>query len=311
MDLADLTALSSANEGYRFLLVLIDAFSKYLCVQPLKSKQGPEVAKALREILENALPPPFPAKISSDRGKEFINASVMQLLGEKGIKYFNPGAGKSNFVERVNRTLKGRIFRYMTQVRSRRYIDKLQDFVRSYNTSYHSAIQMTPTEADLPANESRIRRALGVYYSKREMGSSTKGSRNRKQRKIKPKFKVGDPVRITKFRHAFSRGFHAIFKNETFRILSIDRRHPRVMYTLTNYDSSEEPIQAQFYENELTRQNIPLVHNTIKRILPQTRVNKKRGGVQQHLVEWKDPKKRNSWLDKDALENLPLLPGEE
>ena len=142
MDLADMQAHAKENDGYRYLLVCIDVFSKYVWVIPLKNKTGPALVTAFKEILESGRKP---QKIQTDEGTEFFNKHFKDLMKTEEIQLYNTyNETKASVVERVIRTLKTRMWRYFTAKRTRRYIDVLQDLVDSYNKSKHRSIQKKP-----------------------------------------------------------------------------------------------------------------------------------------------------------------------
>ena len=142
MDLADMQAHAKENDGYRYLLVCIDVFSKYVWVIPLKNKTGPALVTAFKEILESGRKP---QKIQTDEGTEFFNKHFKDLMKSEEIQLYNTyNETKASVVERVIRTLKTRMWRYFTAKRTRRYIDVLQDLVDSYNKSKHRSIQKKP-----------------------------------------------------------------------------------------------------------------------------------------------------------------------
>ena len=103
---------SRQNNGYRFILTVIDCFSKYAFALPLKNKSGSEVKSALQRIIEERKP----EKLQTDRGKEFINSSVQNYLKENDIQFFTTfnTLFKCAIVERFNRTLKAKMFKYFT-----------------------------------------------------------------------------------------------------------------------------------------------------------------------------------------------------
>ena len=139
MDLADMQSHAKENDGYRYLLVCIDVFSKYVWVIPLKTKTGPASVTAFKEILESGRKP---QKIQTDEGTEFFNKHFKDLMKTEEIQLYNTyNETKASVVERVIRTLKTRMWRYFTAKRTRRYIDVLQDLVDSYNKSKHRSIQ--------------------------------------------------------------------------------------------------------------------------------------------------------------------------
>ena len=109
IDLVDMQEFARYNDGIKHLLVCIDILSKYLWVEPLKSKTGPTVRAALERIFAGGR---VPKRIQSDRGTEFLNPHVQALLRERGVAYFvSRYDTRCAVVERVNRTLKTRLFR--------------------------------------------------------------------------------------------------------------------------------------------------------------------------------------------------------
>jgi len=138
IDLMDMQSLAKENDDVRFLLVAIDVFTRFAWVVPLKDKTGKNVEKALSIILNDVKP----KKIRSDSGSEFKNKWVAKLLKDKNIyHHITLNETKANYVERLNKTLRSIIFRYLAKHRSKRYIDTLQDLVNSYNSTRHSSLK--------------------------------------------------------------------------------------------------------------------------------------------------------------------------
>ena len=145
-DLADMQLLSRYNKGIRFLLCVIDIFSKYAWVVPLKDKKGISIVKAFQIILKQSNSRK-PNKIWVDKGSEFYNASFKKWLQDNDIvMYSTHNEGKSVVAERFIRTLKSKIYKYMTSVSKNMYIDKLDDIVDEYNNTYHTTIKMKPID---------------------------------------------------------------------------------------------------------------------------------------------------------------------
>ena len=112
-DLADMQLLSRYNKGIRFLLCVIDIFSKYAWVVPLKDKKGVSIVTALQSILKQSKRKPN--KIWVDEGCEFYNASFKKWLQDNDIvMHSTNNEGKSVVAERFIRTLKSKIYKYMT-----------------------------------------------------------------------------------------------------------------------------------------------------------------------------------------------------
>ena len=172
-DLADMWLLSKFNKGFRFLLCVIDIFSKHAWVIPLKDKKGISIVNAFQVILKESNCKPN--KIWVDKGSEFYNSSFKKCLKDNDIEmYSTNNEGKSFIAERFFRTLKNKIYKYMTSISKNVYIDKLDDIVKKYNNTYHESIKMKPV--DVKDN---------TYISfKKEVNDKN------------PKFEVGDQVRI-------------------------------------------------------------------------------------------------------------------
>ena len=170
---ADLIEYSNAkmahsNNNYRFILLVIDCFTKKIYVRPLKSKKAVETAKALDEIL-SSLPWPV-AFFSSDKGAEFDvrNSHIQDVLVKKHrIRPFTlAGKTKAAIAERAIRTLKTRLARYFTESGTTKWISVLDQFVNNYNNTIHTSIGMPPNDVTLE-NASEVRKKLyGDYNAK-------------------------------------------------------------------------------------------------------------------------------------------------
>ena len=136
---------SKFNKGFRFLLCVIDIFSKYVWVVPLKDKKDLTIAKAFQEILDDSNRKPN--KIWIYKGSGFCNNSFKRWLNDKDIEIYSiHNEGKSVVAERFMRTLKIKIYKYMTAISKSVYIDQLDNIVNEYNNTYHRTIKMKPTD---------------------------------------------------------------------------------------------------------------------------------------------------------------------
>ena len=179
--------ISKYNKGIRFLLCVIDIFSKYAWVFPLKDKKGVSIVTAFQSILKQSNRKPN--KIWVDKGSEFYNASFKKWLRNNNIvMHSTHNEGKSVVAERSIRTLKNKIYKYMTSISKNVYIDKLDDIVDEYNNTYHTTIKMKP---------------IGVK-------DNTYINNDKKVNDKDPKFKVGDHVRISKYKNIFAKGYTQI-----------------------------------------------------------------------------------------------------
>ena len=115
--------ISNFNKESRFLLCVVDIFSKYAWVVPLKDKKGISIVNAFQKILKES--DRKPNKIWVDKGSEFYNNSFKKWLKDNDIEmYSTHNEGKSVVAERFIRTLKAKIYKYLTSVSKTVYIDK-------------------------------------------------------------------------------------------------------------------------------------------------------------------------------------------
>src|SRR5271170_3497781 len=238
-DLCDVSMLAERNDGVNFLLTCIDVLSKYAWAIPLRNKSALSTLAGFEEIFSERKP----VKLQTDSGKEFENSTVRGFMVRVNVHHFfayNPDI-KCPVVERFNRTLKSRLWRYLTYKKSFRYIDVLQDIVHSYNNTHHTTVKMTPVEASKPENEKRTwQNAYG----------HTSVARYRPASRITFKYKLGDHVRISEERDVFRKGYKQGWSKEVYRVVKQSPRDP-VVYRLQALDG--EPVIGSFYEVELQR----------------------------------------------------------
>lgn len=199
-DLADVQNLSEYNNGIRYLLVIVDVFSRFMWVRPLKDKKAQSIVDAFRDILSG---PRQPKAIRTDKGSEFYNRYLKRYLQEKGINIFYVlNETKPNFAERYIQTLKKRLYRYFPHTQKHKYINILQDVVMSINETPHRSLNgRAPASVDAE-NESEVR--LDAYLVRRKAQKkrpNIKKSSNRKSTAYT--FKIGDQVRISHLRRQF------------------------------------------------------------------------------------------------------------
>ena len=187
-DLVDMSSFSRSNKGYKFLLTVIDVYSKYGWIVTLKNKTGKEVASALVKLFKIAVP----SRLWTDKGTEFYNQHVRRVLEANNVTlYPTENEEKPSAAERWNRSMKRIMWKYFTANNTNKYIDELQNMVDKYNTTYHRSIKLTPAEARDPSNYKHVFRAL---YGKIRRAPPT------------AKFHVGEKVRISRKK----RGLHQI-----------------------------------------------------------------------------------------------------
>lgn len=282
IDLMDLRQFGRENDSHKYVLVVIDIFSKYIWLYALKSKSGKEICHSLRGVFDNSHRKP--RLLFSDKGKEFLNHDVMSLLKERGIIHFtcnNPDV-KCSIVERVIRTIKEKLWRYFTRMQTRRYINVLGQLANSYNNSVHSTIGMAPSQVT-KLNSFEV--WLKLY--KRAKSIVCKDA----------KYKEGDYVRISKEKGNFEKSYEYSWSLEIFKIKRVLKKCQPV-YELI--DLTGEAIKGTFYESELQVVNpggVFLIDKVLKR--------RGKGTKRQLLVSWKGyPSKFNSWISATNLISL-------
>ena len=163
---------------------------------PLKNKTGLEVANALETVFKERKP----NKLWVDKRTEFYKSHAKKLVS----LYSTENEEKSSVIERWNRTMKEKMFKYFSTNSTRKYIDILDKLVDQYNNTIHSSIGMTPKEASKKKNETKVWRNLYGDYKPAKHET--------------PKLKVGDKVRITKKKGIFEKGYTPRWTEEVFTV---------------------------------------------------------------------------------------------
>lgn len=282
-DLNDLRGISKYNNGYNYILTVIDVFSKKAYARVLKQKTSTDTIKAFKSIFREA--ECTPKNLQSDKGTEFTGKLVKHLFHTNGINYFttkNPDV-KAAVVERFNRTLKTRMWRYLTYKNTYKYIDILPNLLKAYNNSKHRSIKMAP-------NEVTTNNTFQVWmnlYGKKSVKSKT------------PRFKVGDCVRMSKNKGTFEKGYETNWSEELFTVSEVFN-FPEPLYTLK--DLNNELIDGMFYEYEMQKVDVkPDRTFKVDKIVD----SKGRGASKKYLVKWYGYSDEfNSWVSASELTTL-------
>ena len=274
-DLADMQLLSKYNKGIRFLLCVIDIFSKYAWVVPFKDKKGVSIVTVFQSFLKQSnrrakgtsAQHVKPNKIWVDKGSEFHNASFKKWLQDNGLLCIQQIMKENLLLLKGIRTLKRKIYKYMTSISKNVYINKLDDIADEYNNTYHTTIKMKPI--DVKDN---------TYIN-------TGKEINNKD----PIFKVGGRVRISKYKNIFPKCYTPNWSEEVFVIKKVKNTVP---WTYVINDLNGEEIMGTFYEKELQK--------TSQEEFRIEKVIKRKGD--KMYVKWKGyDNSFNSWIDKKDL----------
>ena len=150
-DLMDMSKYEYTNRRYKWILCIIDIFSRYAWAIPLKDKSAVNVAEAFLSVFESPNDNMSPKRITTDNGKEFLNASVEEVMKKYNIRHFTCQPGDHNhmgIVERFNKTLRDKFAKLWVTADSNSFIwiDHLQELVENYNNTEHSTIKNKPID---------------------------------------------------------------------------------------------------------------------------------------------------------------------
>jgi len=276
-DLADFNKELPDNDGFRYCLFVIDCFSKYLWVEPLKNKTASEVTNAFQKIFDSV----HPQKLQTDDGKEFYNRTMEALLTKLGIIHFSTYSNtKGAIVERVIRTIRSRLTRLWSINGNYNWIDFIQEVVEGYNNTKHLSIGMTPVEAQNPANREKVIRNLYptvIYLPKA------------------PKFKKGDHVRISIERGLFAK--KSVIDPWSREIFVVSEVVPSRPYTYRLQDLNGENIKGGFYTQELQLVTKP------EKFGIEILKSRNYKGKRQYFVHWVGyPDKMDEWIDAEQVD---------
>jgi len=290
-DLIDVQQLASQNDDIRFLLLIIDCFTRRIWVYPLQRKNAQQVLQALKLWLlrDGGRRRRGRQVFSADGGKEFQNALVQNLLRHYNVELqLASGTSKACYAERANRTIQDILYKYLSDAETSTYIDKLPALVRTYNQRGHRSLRyLSPAQADLPRNEISVR-AIAI---KRYSAIKPK----------KPRFQIGQVVRIKTSAKAVSssrRSYAEQFHGEYYRIQRINQRLPIPLYYIQSLDTLEH-LEDGFYAEEIT----PVRSQRFK--IASVLAWRGRGRQRQALVRWQFFSPRwDTWVNADQLERI-------
>ena len=222
------------NKGYKYIAIFIDIFSRYVWVEPMKTKKPTEMVNVMKRIFSEGRKPDY---FRTDKGSEYTGIAIKQYMRSQQIKHFTTvNIIHASYAERFIRTLKGKLYRYFTKHNTYRYIHILQDMVDSYLDTEHSTTGYKPS-AITEKNEQEI-------YEKIYL--PTQLFNERKQ--IKYKYSVGDYVHLSIARRTFHKGYKDNYTQEIFVISRRIRSDPP-RYKVK--DLMDEEIEGTCYEAEL------------------------------------------------------------
>ena len=290
-DLMVVQNLSKYNDKIQYLLVVIDIFSRYLWIEPLLDKRSKSIIEAFKTIFAGGR---IPEKLRSDAGSEFVNRWVKDYLKSKNIYFFTTRntETKASFVERVIRSFRDKMFRFLTKNHTYRYIDHLQELVHSYNLTPHRSLHnLSPSQVN-DGNEADL--WAFQYLTTKKMIKDVK------RRYIRYKFKVGDTVRLTHIKHPFRRSYQEQWTTELFKVNQRFQLQGIPMYKVKDFQ--DKPIEGTFYQSEL--QKVEKNEDELWKISKILK-KRKRGGKTEYLVQFEGwPKQYNQYVPEEDIKNI-------
>ena len=249
---------------------MINCLTKFAFAVPVKDKSGPEVAKALEPILAKHKMKNF----QTDQGTEYFNKHVNQLMKKYNINHYHTFSElKASIVERLNKTLKSKMYKLFTARGSYEWLSILPEIIKSYNNTKHRTIGMKPKDV----RQKHVKAILNRINKSQTV-------------KKKQKFNLGDTVRISKAKRTFKKGYLPNWTNEVFTIYAIKPTRP-VTYILKDHNG--QILKGGFYSEEIAKSktgNVYLVQKILKR-----KGNKV-------LVRWRGfDSKSDSWISAKDL----------
>ena len=204
LDILDLKDYGPGNNrGYRYVLVVIDNFSKFGWTVPLKNKNAQTIKDSFENILISSKRKPN--LIESNKGTEFYNNIFQDSLNKNNIIIYSRNSSYGAvFAERFNRTIRDLLKKIVFEKGDGNWIDILPSITKHYNNRVHSLTKLSPKDASLKKNEGYVYKNLLD-----------------KRKKIKPKFQINDLVRTADLKKTFSKGDTTNWSYKLYKITEI------------------------------------------------------------------------------------------
>ena len=278
LDLVDMGKYGRENKGYRWILTTVEILSRYAFAIPVYRKDTKNMTGAVDLLLEKFRERfgKYPNVVQFNEEKEFYNVGVRDLLKSHDVNYFSTHSDKkAAIVERFNTTSKTMMWNFFYSKGTYNWVDVLDKLVKNYNSTKHSTTLMKPKNV----NSSNWYLAWVTLYGS-ALGELPL-----------PKFRVGDTVRVSRYRSTFNKEYEANFTEEIFKMKRVLRGDATV-YELEDHEG--EPIIGKFYEEELSTVNKKDDTYRVEKIL------RKKNGMA--LVKWLGYGSR-SWVPLESFQN--------
>ena len=224
-----------ANGGNKFILILIDVFTKKAYARPVKRKNKFDMAIAMQSILSEL--DHYPNTLITDEGLEFYNRNVEEVLDKYAIHHYSiKSKMKASVAERFIRTLKSRLEKYFVKNKTKRWIDILPQMIENYNNTPHRSIGMSPNQVT-DSNADKVFKKMFPDL----------------QLEAKPRLAVGNIVRKLKEKTIFDKGYKQSWSDELYQVTQIKQAAGRVWYIISDLDGNRQSGIKYYWELNLVK----------------------------------------------------------
>ena len=291
-DTLNMSYYKDSNDGYAYILVCIDVFTRYLFTRPLRNLRGIKIKESLEDIFKYNEPP---KSIRTDRGSEFVNTQVREYLQSKNINHFlTNNEIKTSHAERVIRTIRLRIARMMKARHDFNWVKHLQSITSAYNLSKHRSINCSPLEAMCTVPKSKL-----WHWQYLRNDAATKTGPNSFY-----KFHLTDRVRVSYLATTFDRAYDERWSKVIYTITGRRMDQGFQKYKLKSWNN--DPVFGEFYKEELQKvAGVEDAEYEIERVMKQRMVGPRNARRREILVKWMGwPETYNSWIPEEDLVEL-------
>ena len=225
------------NQGYGYIMVLIDVFSKKSYTFPMKKLTEFEAVIALEKMLDRL--PDIPQTIITDKGTEYYNSKVQSLFQRMGIRHYSIRTKhKACVAERFIKTLKSRLEKYFWKSKSHDWFSVLEDFTKNYNETFHRSIKMTPNQVN---ENNRLQVYKNLYPLSKDQS--------------RPRLQRGDRVRILKEKNIFEKGYSRSWSLDIYKVTKTFSDSGVDYYQISDLFDNKLPKYKYFWELNLVSKN--------------------------------------------------------
>ena len=228
------------NKNYRYIILMIDCFSKVIYVSPMIKKDGPSSLAAIKKIFDKL--DRLPVNLATDGGTEYHNKEVLSFLQMKGVNHYTMPTKtkyKAMMAERAIRTIKTRMEKFYYKSGKRVWYGHLDQIVSNYNHTPHRSIGMAP----LDVNEDTQRKVFKRMYPYSKIT-------------VDCRIKKGDKVRKKIEKKDFEKGYSQKWSDEVYIVDSVHQSNTICFYKLKSLEEKILKGVYYFYQLNVVSKNL-------------------------------------------------------